>query len=138
MAPARLRLVSFIGSNSRSLGWCVTACILVLSVIPSAHLPRISFYDLLQPDKAGHLLFYGSACLLLMLGYKDRVSGLLIYLFPAALFLMGMALEWCQSAFTRDRVYDLWDQLANTIGILIGMAVWSRLRHKISENIPKD
>jgi VanZ family protein len=138
MALTRLRLVCFIAKNARPLGWSVVLCILVLSLIPSAHLPKISFYDLFQPDKAGHLMFYGSACLLLMTGYTPRLSRFLIYLVPVCLFLMGLSLEWAQSEFTKDRVFDLWDQTANTLGILCGMALWARFRASFLENTGVD
>jgi hypothetical protein len=138
MARTRLRLVCFIAKNARSLGWCTILCILVLSLIPSAHLPKISFYDLFQPDKAGHLIFYGSACFLLMLGYTHRLSRFLIYLVPGCLFCMGFSLEWAQSEFTKDRVFDHWDQLANTFGILVGIATWAKLRASFLENLGTD
>jgi len=92
-------------------GWGWAAAIVWLSLTPSP--PGI---DLQHSDKLGHLAGYG----LLMFWFsqvylqtKSRIA------YAAGFIAMGIALELLQGLLGY-RTYDLFDVLANTLGVLLG------------------
>lgn len=44
------------------------------------------------------------------------------------LVLYGLLIEVCQDQFTLNRVGDPWDLLADTVGVLIGLGICTRLQ----------
>lgn len=121
MSPVYSGVINFIRQRAGLLAWWLVFCILVLSLLPSTSIPKLNFSEWLQIDKLGHISFYGSAtfCFLLDLSSKNRPLkwNLLVYF---GLFTMGLALEYFQSLAAQGRMFDLFDQMANTIGIISG------------------
>jgi hypothetical protein len=96
--------------------WCgAVAIVVVLSLGPPIDLGD-------EPpgtDKVKHFLSYAA------------LAGGAVQLYPrwrsllsvgGALVLMGIGLEYAQGALTTDRMMDRADALANTIGVIVGLA----------------
>ena len=90
------------------------AAVVIGSLLPSQDLPAVGVDDKLQHFVGYAVLSAGAVQL-----FVRRLSwGFVCVL----LVLMGIGLEYAQDAFTDDRVLDARDALANTIGVLIGLA----------------
>lgn len=91
-----------------------------LSVWPGKDFPSFDWDDLLSLDKIVHVLFYALLVGLVLRGFKLRQNAPLsisvILLTAVGCTFYGWFLEWFQENFCRDRMYDVLDGLANTIG----------------------
>ncbi|HFS67394.1 MAG TPA: VanZ family protein [Flavobacteriia bacterium] len=67
-------------------------------------------------DKAFHFTAYFVLTITWLFALKKRNATKLIVI---VLILYGIALEYAQEYFTQDRTKDVFDALANTIGIII-------------------
>lgn len=95
--------------------WCLgIAALVVLSLMPGPPMP-----DFEDSDKVGHFLAYFglAAGAVQLFGRWPSLLGA-----GLALVLLGIGLEYAQGAFTVDRVLDARDALANTIGVIAGLA----------------
>lgn len=114
--------------------------IFVLSVWPGKDFPTFDWDDLLSLDKIVHFVFYFLLTGLIILGKNQakkagftspenrhgvRVSGL--FILGTALFSAGYgwALEFIQEHFCTDRLFDVLDGIANTIGAAGAAIVFS-------------
>ncbi|MDQ3228693.1 MAG: VanZ family protein [Pseudomonadota bacterium] len=91
------------------------AVVVVVSLIPAptlAHLPS-------GTDKLEHFLAYAALAAGAVQLYARWPSLLGAGL---ALVLMGIGLEYAQGALTEVRMTDRWDALANTFGVIAGLA----------------
>ncbi|OGT58507.1 MAG: hypothetical protein A3E01_09745 [Gammaproteobacteria bacterium RIFCSPHIGHO2_12_FULL_63_22] len=93
-----------------AFGWVL--CV-VLSLI---HPPQLGV-DLPDSDKIGHFLAYGLLSAWSVWIFASRRSHLVSAI---ALVLLGIAMELAQGALTNDRMMDVRDAWADTIGVLIG------------------
>ena len=93
-----------------AFGWLL--CI-VLSLI---HPPQLGV-DLPDSDKIGHFLAYALLLVWAVWIFASRRSHLLSAI---ALVLLGIAMELAQGALTDDRMMDVRDAWADTIGVLVG------------------
>lgn len=95
------------------LGYVVTlSAVVVLSLIPAPDLgaPKGS-------DKAAHLIAYGAIAFCAGLGFATWKTRVLAGL---AAVLVGAALEFAQAMWF-DRNGSLWDAVANTMGVSLGL-----------------
>ncbi|MCI1265093.1 MAG: VanZ family protein [Saprospiraceae bacterium] len=102
------------------IAWSIVFCILILSLLPGNRMPRLNYLDLLSIDKLGHALFYGSACYFFFKGSKTITKTTTFIIF-GGLFMLGFCLEILQAILASGRTFDYLDQLANTIGITLGL-----------------
>jgi VanZ family protein len=96
-----------------ALGWAWVAAIIWLSLTPSP--PKVDFE---QSDKLGHFLAYGSLMLWFCFLYtatKTRIG------YAVGFVAMGVGLEFIQGMLGY-RTYEVFDMLANAIGVLLGWA----------------
>jgi VanZ family protein len=96
-----------------ALGWAWVAAIVWLSVTPSP--PKVDFPE---SDKAGHFIAYGSLMFWFAMLYAKRNVRLA---YAAGFVAMGIGLEFVQSTLGY-RTYEVFDMVANTIGVLLGWA----------------
>lgn len=96
--------------------WCLAiAIVVVVSLVPAPVLPDLPPGS----DKGEHFLAY----LALAAGAVQLFAR-----WPAllgaglGLVLMGIGLEYAQGALTDTRLMDRWDALANTLGVIVGLA----------------
>lgn len=110
--------------------------ILILCGIPGRDIPHISFLELLSFDKFVHAGVFFVLILLTVRGsalqtrfsflsqYPNVISGLLCVLY-------GGILELLQDAVFEERSADLYDFIANSFGVLIGLMFYSKLEQRI-------
>ena len=98
------------------LWWLAIAIVIVVSLVPPPPLPAPP----LGSDKLAHFLAY----------FALATSAVQLFATPAALLrtgvglvLLGIALEGAQYLLTSTRMMDPADALANTLGVLVGMAI---------------
>lgn len=98
--------------------WLVAvATVIVLSLISLPSLPSLPSGS----DKLEHF----SAYFLLAAGAVQLFSGRrLLCACGVGLVVMGVALELAQGAYTDTRMQDGWDALANSLGVIAGLATW--------------
>lgn len=105
-----------------SLWWLAIVVVVVLSLMPPISLSSAPEGS----DKWGHFAAYfvlaASATQLI-----TSRTGLLLA--GAGLVLLGIGLEFAQGALTEDRMRDPMDALANTLGVVAGLALaWTPAR----------
>lgn len=91
------------------------SAVVALSLMPPAPLPELPSGG----DKVEHFLAY---CLLAMGAVQLFASRGLWWLICAGLVAMGVGLEYAQGAYTVTRMQDPFDALANTLGVVAGLA----------------
>ena len=106
-----------------------TLVIFGLSIMPGVSLPE-SWADLLAWDKLAHCFVYGVQVYLLLLGFLhagrlNRATAVGVFIFSVA---FGALMELIQFGFFPGRYFELLDILANTIGSIIGWAVFRYTR----------
>lgn len=105
-----------------ALWWLAVAAVVVVCLMPPPPLPELPA----NADKVEHFLAY-----LVLAGSAVQVyrPGRPLLWVALGLILMGIAIEGTQGALTRTRAADPMDALANTAGVLAGMALaWTPLR----------
>jgi VanZ family protein len=98
---------------SLAAGWGWAAAIVWLSLTPSP--PQV---ELAHGDKAGHFASYG---LLMFWFARLHVSKRAHMGYAVAFTAMGIGLEFLQGHIGY-RTYDVFDMVANTLGVLLGWA----------------
>ena len=95
--------------------WCTAiALLVVMSLLPAPELP-----DAPGSDKLHHFLAYfalAAAAVQLFARWPALLGAGL------GLVLLGIGLEHAQGALTDTRMADRWDALANTLGVIAGLA----------------
>jgi VanZ family protein len=95
--------------------WCLAiAAVWVFSLMPPPPMP-----DFASSDKVSHFLAYFvlAACAVQLFRNWTSLLGA-----GLALVLMGIAIEHAQGALTDNRMMDAKDALANTLGVIAGLA----------------
>lgn len=110
--------------------------ILVLCGIPGRDIPHISFLELLSFDKFVHAGVFFVLLLLLIRGsvLQTRFNFLSQYSFSISgslCILYGGILELMQEAVFEERSADLYDFVANSFGVLVGMVFYNKIEQKI-------
>jgi VanZ family protein len=93
-------------------GWLLIALIVYLSLTPHPPEP-LSFPN---ADKLEHGIAYGSLALWFCQIYLSTCSRIFAL---AALIGLGIGLEFVQG-WTGYRFFDVWDMVANSIGVMLG------------------
>lgn len=114
------------------LAWMVAvtaACLLPL------HFEEDSGWQIPYADKITHFTFYAVGMLLGGLGARERYRGRtgptrpLVFLF-ASLLAYGLLIEGLQAVLPTGRSAEWWDALANTLGLIAGLASLKWLFHE--------
>lgn len=94
---------------------CAIALVVVVSLVPAPELPDLPRGS----DKIEHFLAYGvlAAAAVQLYARWPALLGAGI-----GLVLLGIGLEHAQGALTQTRIMDRWDALANTLGVIAGLA----------------
>jgi hypothetical protein len=113
--------------------------IAVLSFLPGKDLPSVTIF---QFDKFVHFVFYFVQYALLAYAASQKAErGIRLGVLPAAgvqaamllaTVLFGFGIEVCQGAFTQDRMFDIYDALANGTGAVAAFVacrmVWNQAK----------
>jgi VanZ family protein len=105
-----------------ALWWLAVIVTVVVCLVPAADLPETPPGG----DKVQHFLAYFVLMASAVQLYAGQRSLLRVAL---GLLVMGIAIEFAQAALTTTRAADLWDAVADLLGILAGWGVaWTPLR----------
>lgn len=84
--------------------------------IPASNLPVKSFFRIPHFDKMVHFALFFGLCILLIRPFKKLKTN--HYLFASLIsILFGASLEWMQHIISHSRSSNLYDFLANALGI---------------------
>jgi VanZ family protein len=97
-----------------AIGWAMIGAILWLSLTPQP--PQVDFA---HSDKVGHFLAYGGLMFWFCQIYRTSRARLA---YAAAFIAMGVAIEFVQG-WTGYRSFEVYDMVADAIGVLLGWAV---------------
>lgn len=102
---------------------CVIICILFLSLMnpPKSSIPTFS-----GMDKIVHALMYGICEVIIWIEYiryYDKLHKFRIMLVIAIPILFGILMEFAQQFFTQNRSGDIYDAIANSVGVFIGATI---------------
>ena len=122
-------------SYAPAIAWGIF--IFVLSVLPGKDFPSIPDWgDLLSLDKIVHITFYGVLTGLILWGKRQNTEGSLSLQFVLIVATccsgFGWFIEWFQGAYCQDRMSDVMDGIANTIGAAIGLFAFLWYQKKIT------
>lgn len=112
-----------IKNNIKSI--LIAVVIFYLSTTESENLEPPWFLNFQNADKVIHFLMYFA--FMLVLGFENRTvlekkkNVFFIGIIP---FLFGMLMEAYQEMFTITRGADIFDMLANALGILFAASIW--------------
>jgi VanZ family protein len=96
-----------------ALWWTAVGVVVVVELLPAILLPQVPAGG----DKVEHLLGYGTLAFSAVQLFERRV----LWRVGIGLAALGMALEIAQGTLTTTRSFDLADELANTLGVLLGL-----------------
>jgi len=96
------------------LWWLAVALVVVVELLPAMLLPDVPAGG----DKFEHLFGYGALAFAAVQLFERRV----LWRVGLGLAALGMVLEIAQGTLTTTRSFDVGDELANTVGVLLGLA----------------
>jgi VanZ family protein len=102
----------------------------VLSLLPGDKLPKIEF-NLFKIDTLVHFIFYATLSFLMGIAFifnKNEPFKKWIVLIIATGILVGCFVEVIQGNFIQNRFFSFSDIIANTIGTVIGIIVFVKIR----------
>jgi len=100
--------------------WLVMWCVAVLSVIVVCLIPPPPLALPQNSDKVEHFLAYFLLAASAVQIYQRRAA--LVWA-AVGLVALGIGIEFAQGALTVNRMADPMDALANSVGVLAGMAI---------------
>ncbi len=103
------------------LAWSLVICIISLSLLPGGSIPKYSWLDFLAIDKIGHFIFYGSTAWSFLKYFKLQNQKTSLWKIGIPLFFLGVLLESLQYFLHQGRSFDLFDVLANSLGVICGL-----------------
>jgi len=101
-----------------ALGWALVAAVVVGSLLPSSSLPAFQVWDKLEHLAAYGVLAFVFAGALGRARWKAVLWGFLA---------LGAGLEVAQALGGAGRMADPWDMVANTLGVVMGLGLASRV-----------
>lgn len=124
------RILNFWVFNSLFLAILTTFIILVLSLI---NLNRLPFETFNQSDKLEHFIAYFVLMLVWLTAlHQQKIKLNKLQLF-VLLVLFGIIIEVLQSVLTDYRTLDVFDVLANTIGLSLGFISYKYIRFQLKK-----
>ena len=112
------------------------ALIFALSATPGRHMPDLTFWNLFQPDKVGHLVVYAVLVGAMLWGFqhlrqREKIPRNVITIVVLFAISYGISIEFMQFNFFSGRNFDVIDILANIIGCLIGLLSLRFFKHSV-------
>lgn len=101
----------------------------VMMLIPTS---GSSYINLPHSDKIFHIAIYGILFVVWAMSCKvDRNRRYLLWTIVVLLTLYGIIIELIQGEWIESRTSDIWDVIANSVGILLGMVIFHKLISRI-------
>jgi len=117
-----------------SIIWAVT--ILLLTGVPGNYFPEVvSFWDWLSPDKVVHVFIFAVQAFLLLFGLRIQFLGgrkrsLYMWIIFISTVLFAMLTEVLQTYVFIGRHGNVFDFLADFVGVLVGFLAYYLLKFK--------
>jgi len=120
-----LRIKNLLERNALGIAVLATLGIAALSL---GTLPKLNLgFEVKSGDKYLHFASYLILSLLWYFALKKRLRRRFFELLvPAALIIYGIILEGLQSGLTTYRTGDVYDALANSAGVVVGLLLFKR------------
>ena len=118
-----------------------TLLIAVLTLAPGNYIPKVfDFLDWLSPDKIVHLFLFGTYTFLLMEGFNRQDHHKILKRYPllSSLFIgivFAIFTEVMQKFVIPGRNGNVFDMMADILGSIVGIAVWSFTRRNEKKNL---
>jgi VanZ family protein len=110
--------------------WCAIGAVVATSLVPAMLLPQV-------PAGGDKLEHFGAYCLLAMAAVQLFAPRRAVMRAGVGLVALGIALELAQGWLTTTRQMDVADALANSVGVLAGVAtVFTPFRDSILRRMP--
>lgn len=106
-----------------------TIVVTIAFLIPSIEEKPI---DIKNFDKALHVFIYVMLAFLWLLYFRNRLNPKIWCYILATIFLYGIIIEVLQSSITTSRQADIFDVIANSFGMFIGVILFFTISKKIS------
>lgn len=106
-----------------------TIVVTIAFLIPSIEEKPI---DIKNFDKALHVFIYVMLVFLWLLYFRNRLNPKIWCYILATIFIYGIIIEVLQSSITTSRQADIFDVIANSFGMFIGVILFFTISKKIS------
>lgn len=102
---------------------------ILIGVLSLSAVPKLNIgLDIKSGDKYLHFIAYFGLSTIWYFALRDKIQKRLFNFFvPLALIFYGIILEGLQSGITTYRTGDIYDALANTVGVVMSFVVFKRI-----------
>lgn len=107
-----------------------TVLIFILSVLSAKQINRLNVIDIFGIDKVGHILFYTMLSFFWSGVFYNARNEKFFIIFLCSSF--GFLLEILQFYLFIGRSFELYDALANILGVLSGVLLFDKLTFKMN------
>ena len=97
-------------------------CIMALSLLPPQDFPKVQLFE--GADKVVHFLMYLIFSILGCWALKIEISRSLIWFIIPVTIGWGMLMEIIQFTMHAGRSFSWYDELANSLGVVIGVIIY--------------
>ncbi len=116
------------GSLIKYIAAALQLAVTVIMLIPTSGITYINFS---QSDKLLHSGIYLILFVVWAFALKlDRKGGMFLWLLVGLLTFYGIVIELIQEKWIATRTADVWDVMANSAGIVIGIIVFYKLKRR--------
>ncbi len=99
----------------------------VLFFLPGKNLPAAGWMAELQVDKWVHVGIFFLLCVLWSVALNIQTSAKFLGLASVA-FIYGCLVEWVQHNFITNRSFDVYDVVADAVGIVVAFTWWRYIK----------
>ena len=105
------------------------AATIILAVLSLSAVPKLNLsLGIKAGDKYLHFIAYFGLSILWYFALRDKINEKVFKIVvPFGLILYGIILEGLQSGLTTYRTGDVYDAMANTAGVIVGMILFNRI-----------
>ena len=105
------------------------AATIILAVLSLSAVPKLNLsLGIKAGDKYLHFIAYFGLSILWYFALRDKINEKVFKIVvPLGLILYGIILEGLQSGLTTYRTGDVYDAMANTAGVIVGMILFNRI-----------
>lgn len=118
-----------------AIGWVVFTAI--LHAIPGSDFPVVSFSDFFQLDKLIHSIIFMIGVYLFAVALKEQQKIQFLCHIVISFIVYGLLLEVLQGLVFVERSADIFDWLADIIGVFLGVWIFKKFPFILSMNSVK-
>ena len=118
-----------------AIGWVVVTAI--LHAIPGSDFPVVSFSDFFQLDKLIHSIIFMTGVYLFAVAFKEQQKIQFLRHIVISFIVYGLLLEVLQGLVFVERSADIFDWLADIIGVFLGVWIFKKFPFILSMNSVK-